>query len=197
MTDFLIYSILVIITPGPNTILSMRNGIDYGFRRGIRFNYGHFAGFFAVMFLCLTVSKTLLSFLPQAKPVLLVLGIGYMLYQAWKCLTWKEIPDGEEGAADGGSGGRNLVIQGFLLQFINVKCLIFGISVFSNYVLTWGLPSYGQILVCLFLAVTAFACGILWLAAGSVLKRFFSRHRRILGIAMAAALVYCAVRMAL
>ena len=139
MADFLIYALLVIITPGPNTIMSMRNGIEYGFRKGIRFNYGHFAGFFAVMLLCLALSKTLLTYLPQAKPVLLVLGIAYMLYQAWKCLTWRDVPeaagagtpDGGSELPDGGgekpgrafSGARSLALQGFLLQFINVKCI--------------------------------------------------------------------------
>ena len=44
MLDYLIYLIVMSITPGPNPILSMANAAEVGLRRGIRLNFGMLAG---------------------------------------------------------------------------------------------------------------------------------------------------------
>ena len=194
MLDFFLYVIITIITPGPNTIMSMKNGLAYGFRRGIWFNFGHCAGFAVVMTLCLLFSKTLLAWLPQAKPVLLAVGVLYMLWQAYKCLTMTAI-SGSRVNEEHLPPRAFLVRQGFFLQFVNVKVILFGISVFSNYILNWSLSPAGQFGFCLVLAGIAFLCGILWLAGGTAMRRLFVRFLRPLGILMASALVYCAVRL--
>lgn len=194
LLNFYIYVIITIVTPGPNTIMSMKNGISYGFRRGIWFNYGHGVGFAIDMLICLIFSETLLKHLPAARPVMLAIGVLYMLYQAYKCLT---MPAVEEGEADRASlpSRFSLVRQGLLLQFVNVKVLIFGMSAFSNYILKWDLPAGRSYIYCVILAVIAFFCGVLWLTAGAAMRKLFTRYRRPVSIAMAAALVYCAVRL--
>ena len=194
LINFYIYVIITIITPGPNTIMSMKNGISYGFRRGIWFNFGHWAGFIIDMLACLIFSETLLDHLPAARPVMLGIGVLYMLYQAYKCLRMPAIAEGQDEAANLPSRA-SLVRQGLLLQFVNVKVLIFGMSAFSNYILKWNLTTGRTYSYCVILATVAFLCGVVWLIGGAAMRKLFTRYRRPVSIAMTAALVYCAVRL--
>jgi threonine/homoserine/homoserine lactone efflux protein len=57
--SFLPYIFIVAYTPGPNNIMSMNNAKNVGFKKGIVFNFGIFAGFFVVMLLCLVFSTYL------------------------------------------------------------------------------------------------------------------------------------------
>ena len=47
--SFASYIIIVAFTPGPNNIMSMNNAKNVGFKKGLIFNFGMFAGLFTVM----------------------------------------------------------------------------------------------------------------------------------------------------
>ena len=60
---FLTYAILTTITPGPNTIVSMSNGSQRGFFRGISLNVGMWCGFTIVMMGCAVLTGGLAAML--------------------------------------------------------------------------------------------------------------------------------------
>jgi threonine/homoserine/homoserine lactone efflux protein len=70
----------VAYTPGPNNVMSMNNAKNVGFRKGIHFNLGIFAGFFVVMILCLLFSAVLYTIVPKIQLPMKILGAGYMVY---------------------------------------------------------------------------------------------------------------------
>ena len=185
---FLTYAVVTTSTPGPNTLMSMSNGSQLGFRRALPFNCGILAGFSLVMILCTMLCSTLSTMLPVVKKPMLVIGAAYLLYLAWR--TWRR-----DGVADAGAV-RSGFVSGFLLQFVNPKIYIYCIVAMEGYVL----PVYaGKPVVllgfALLLAVIGFSFTLCWSAFGSLLRQLFSKHARVINSCMALALVWCAAKL--
>ncbi len=183
---FIPFILITAYTPGPNNIMSLSNASRFGFRKSFPFNLGILAGFLIVMFLCALFSAGLYSLVPKIKPVMLVAGAGYMLYLAWK--IWKSDPNIQVEDTKGSS-----FLAGFLLQFINPKIYIYGITAMSSYIL----PVYqAPVILAGFIALLSlvgFSGTVCWAVFGSVFARLFRERRKPLNIVMALLLVYCAV----
>ena len=183
--SFLTYAIITAVTPGPNNIMSMSNGIRKGFRGALPFNLGILTGFSLVMLLCTAFCRLLSSFIPRIKLPMLLAGACYMLYLAWE--TFRSSASVESSHSHDG------FLPGLLLQFINPKIYIYCIMSMEAYIL----PYYaGQSLLlfgfALLLAFIGFVFTLLWSAFGSGFKWLFSRHARMVNTVMALLLVYCA-----
>jgi len=182
---FLTYIIIVAITPGPNNIMSMNNAIQKGFRKAMPFNFGIFFGFVFVISLCTVFSSLLFALIPRIQFPMKMLGAAYMLYLAVKPF----LPSQKKEVKD--FSGSFLI--GAILQLINPKLMIYGITAISSFILPW----YTELPILAFfiflLSFTGFACTVCWSFFGSLLSKIFTRYRRIINIVMALLLVYCVV----
>ncbi|WP_462362643.1 LysE family transporter [Pyramidobacter porci] len=183
---FLSYVLVSTFTPGPNNISSMSNAGRYGFGASLRYRLGIFCGFFAVQLLAALFSATLLDYIPAAQPYMLALGAAYILWMAWKTLTSRS--GGEETSA-----ADNAFLSGMLLQFVNVKGLIYAMTIMSTFVLPCVRSLPVLILFALGLAGTAFVSVNCWAAFGAAFSRALRRHERAANAVMALLLVYCAL----
>ena len=183
--SFLTYAIITAVTPGPNNIMSMSNGIRKGFRGALPFNLGILTGFSLVMLLCTAFCSLLSSFIPRIKLPMLLAGACYMLYLAWE--TFRSSASVESSHSHDG------FFFFFFLQFINPKIYTYCIMSMEAYIL----PYYADQSLLLFgfallLAFIGFVFTLLWSAFGSGFKWLFSRHARMVNTVMALLLVYCA-----
>jgi cysteine/O-acetylserine efflux protein len=183
---FLSYVMLTTFTPGPNNIMSMSNAARVGFRRTLRFTGGVFTGFFAVMALSCAFSLTLYAALPNVKPVMTGIGAAYILWLAWKTATAR--PHDEDTKSGTGS-----FVSGALLQFLNPKAILFGITVASTFLVPYYRSSLVLAGFCLFMATVSFISTSCWAMFGSVFERFLAANHRVVSWVMAGLLVYCAV----
>lgn len=184
--SFLLYVFITTFTPGPNNIMSMSNAARMGLRKAFPFNLGVLCGFTVVMVLCALFSAGLYALVPKITLPMQIIGAAYMLYLAVKIYhSALTVADEEPHSAS--------FITGALLQFVNVKMIIYGIMAMSTYILpyTSSLP----LLACfaLGLAVIGFSSTMCWALFGSLFYRLFTRHQRIINTVMALLLVYCAV----
>jgi threonine/homoserine/homoserine lactone efflux protein len=161
----------------------MNTATKIGFRRTIPFNCGIFLGTFIVMILCTLFSAALYTLIPRIQLPMKIIGAGYILFLVWKTLS----------STFEGRSGTGSFVSGILLQFINPKIIIYGITSLSSFIL----PIYrdGIILAgfAALLASSALIGTLCWSGFGSLFKRVFSEHGRLVGIVMALLLVYCAV----
>lgn len=185
---FLAYIFITAYTPGPNNIMSMSIAGRYGFKKSMRFNLGILCGFSAVMALCTLFSAALYSILPAVKPYMLVVGALYMLYLAWK--TWKSPGHLQSETAKDKSSS---FVSGMLLQFVNVKVIIYGITAMSSYILPNFHDPAIYALFALLLCFVGFSGTLCWSAFGSLFSRLFMRHTKLINAILALLLVYCAV----
>ena len=165
--------------------MSMNNAIQRGFRKALPFNFGIFAGFVFVLILCTVFSTLLFTIIPRIQFPMKILGASYMLYLAIKPF----LPSRKREAKD----SRGSFLIGAVLQLINPKLMIYGITAISSFILPW----YTDIPILAFfiflLSFVGFACTICWSFFGSLLSKIFSKYGRIINIVMALLLVYCVV----
>lgn len=185
-TQFLIFSLSTISTPGPNNIMCMSSGSSVGFRKTFPLNLGVWLGLSIVIFITAMFCNVLSSWLLQYQMYILILGAIYILYLAYKTATQPELQ--EDNYVARGFG------RGLTLQFVNAKTFMYVILSMETYIL----PYYaGNILAlsgfALLQAFIGFGFTVLYAVGGSVFKVLFGRYRRITNIVMALALVYCAV----
>jgi len=182
---FLSYVVVTTFTPGPNNIMSMSNASRYGFRRSMRFTTGVCAGFFLVIGLSIVFTVALFRAIPTIKPVMTVIGAAYILWLAYKTVTSK--PHDESGA------GQNTFVSGVLLQFLNPKAILFGITVASTFLVPYyhSVPVFVAFAAAL--ALLSLVSTSLWALFGSVFERFMAKNHTAVGWVMGALLVYCAI----
>ncbi len=186
LNAFMIYVIVTAITPGPNNILSMSMAGRYGLKKSLPFNLGIWLGFSIVILLCTMFSALLYNLIPRPKPYMLALGAAYMLYLAYKIWT--------SGANIGEKdGGKASFLAGMLLQFVNPKGMIYGITSMSVYILPYFQAPMILIGFALMLSTVGFLCTLCWSAFGAVFKKLMAGHAKWINGIMALLLVYCAV----
>ncbi|NLD83759.1 MAG: lysine transporter LysE, partial [Clostridiales bacterium] len=81
---------------------------------------------------------------------------------------------------------------GMLLQFVNVKCFLYGITALSSFVLPYYSSPLAVALFVVLLSVIGFVSTVCWALFGAAFERFFQRHARLLNAAMALLLVWSA-----
>jgi len=167
--------------------MAMSNGLHTGFKRTIRFLGGVFTGFILVMLICGLVNFVLLSLLPSIKLWLNLLGAGYMLYLAYYVITTKPHNDEEP------NQGLNTFKAGFSMQFINLKGILYGVTVFSNFIIPNYQSPFAILLFAFFLGSMGLLATSSWAAFGVAFRTFFSKYARVINIVMGLLLIYSAV----
>lgn len=187
LSAFISYVIITIFTPGPNTIMSMTNAAHYGLKKSYPFNIGIFVGFFIIMMLCSFFSVALFRFIPSIKPVMTYIGAAYILWLAWK------IYNNKPHAVEENKSNTATFRSGLLLQFFNIKVILFGITVVSTFIIpyynSWvDLSAFSALLALISLSAT-----FCWAIFGSIFQKILVKHEKSFNIIMSLLLVYCAV----
>ncbi len=187
VVSFLLYVFVTSFTPGPNNIMAMLFANKYGFKKTLRFCFGVGAGFFVIMLLASYFNLLLHNFIPKIELPMMILGAGYMLYLAVKIVTSKNSENDDE------TGKYNSFMAGMLLQFVNPKGVLYGITVMGTFILPYHTSNVSLLFFSLFLAVVGFMSTSSWSLFGSVFQTFLSKYRNQFNIVMALLLVYSAV----
>jgi len=85
----------------------------------------------------------------------------------------------------------------FLLQFVNVKIILYGITALSTFVIPFTSSKVWIILVSVLLALIGAFGNLCWAAAGHLFLVLLRRHGRLVNMILAGALVLVAVDMLL
>jgi cysteine/O-acetylserine efflux protein len=182
---FVSFVLVTTFTPGPNNIMSMSNAVRCGFRRSVPFTVGVGAGFFAIVGLSIAFTIALYQAIPTIKPVMTIIGAAYILWLAFKTVT--------SSPHDAKAGGQSTFVSGMLLQFLNPKAILYGLTAASTFIV----PYYHSVPVLVGFAVALALISIVstscWAMFGSVFQRFMTQNHRVVNYVMGALLVYCAV----
>lgn len=184
---FLSFVAITTFTPGPNNIMSMANASRCGFRRSLRFTSGVCAGFFLIVALSIVFTIALYNAIPSIKPVMTVIGAGYILWLAYKTVT-ASAPHGDEN-----QGESATFVSGMVLQFLNPKAILYGLTAASQFIVPYYHSPAVLVGFAAFLAIVSFVSTSCWAAFGSVFQRFMAENHRVVAYVMGALLVYCAI----
>lgn len=188
--SFFIYTVLTALLPGPNNILALNSVQNRGYKNTRYLLLGIYGGFTFVMLAAAYISKVATTSFEPLLNWLKYLGVAYLLYLAWVVANSKKVESKPENTSN--MDLKADFWKGFLLQLVNVKIIIYGITAFSSFVF----PHFDDFEIILGFALLISFIGStatwIWALAGKELSSFLNRHAAIVNRVMALLLVYCA-----
>jgi threonine/homoserine/homoserine lactone efflux protein len=174
-----------LVTPGPNNLMLMTSGLNYGFRRTLPHFWGVAIGFALMVLLVGLGLGTVFMRYPALYTALKYAGALYLLYLAWEIATAGPIEDGEHGR------GRPITfLQALAFQWVNPKAWVMAVGAVSTYAGIAPFPWNMFVIAGMFGLLGCGSSGI-WVAFGTALKPVLTDPRavRIFNVAMALLLV--------
>ncbi len=184
----ILYLAATAFTPGPNNLMCMYLGANYGLRGSRKFITASMASVFVKALLCGLLNVALASVIPNVVPVLKWAGAAYMLY-----LGWTMLKSGMKQEETAEKQGESTYSAGILLQILNMKSWVSALSLFSVYVVPYTTELKAIVAgACIMLGLLIVA-SLSWCLFGRVIKNVYNKYKLPLSIVMALSLVYCAV----
>ncbi len=115
ITALAAFALVTSITPGPNNLMLMASGANFGFRRTLPHMLGVGIGFTVMIVLVGVGLAQIFDTYPQSQTALKIASIAYLLYLAWKIANAAP-PSKAEGA-----GTPITFLQAALFQWVNPK----------------------------------------------------------------------------
>src|SRR5215203_3871428 len=112
--DFLLTSLIVIISPGTGMLYTLAAGLSRGARASIVAAFGCTLGIVPHMAAAITGLAALLHASATAFQLLKYLGVAYLLYMAWSTLREKGALSVEEESAP--RSDRQVIVSGVLIN---------------------------------------------------------------------------------
>jgi threonine/homoserine/homoserine lactone efflux protein len=156
------------MTPGPNNLMLMASGANFGLRRTVPHMLGISLGHMFMVFLVGIGLGQLLESYPALNWIMLVLSTAYLLYLAWKIATAAP-PEAREA-----TGNPFTFLQAAAFQWVNPKAWYMAIYAIANYVPD-GSGWRGALLVAGVFAMTNLPSVSVWAALGTQVKRLLDR----------------------
>lgn len=175
------------ITPGPNNMMLLASGVNFGFRRTIPHMLGISAGFTSLLAGTGAGLGALLTAFPAAHMALKFTGAAYLLWLAWKIGTARSLGSGNAPAKP------LTVLQASAFQWVNVKAWVMAVTAVAVYTSPQQPLLSTGIVVAVFAAVNL-PCISSWAAFGQALRGFLADPVRLkwfniaMGLALAATL---------
>lgn len=164
---------VTLITPGPNNILLMASGLNFGARRTQPHLVGVAVGFaFMTLLVGLGVGQLFVAY-PTAYTVLKYVGAAYLLYLAWAIANSGQLEPGGVG------GGKPLTfLQAAAFQWVNPKAWVMAIGASASYAAVAPFPWNAALMAGLF-GVLGFVSSGVWVVFGLSLRRILTSPRAV------------------
>lgn len=185
--NFFIYSVINAFTPGPGNILALNTVTNYGYKKGRPLYWGIFAGYYVVQVICAIFVFGVSTFLPDVLGIMKYIGAAYILWLAVHIALSKPITSTVEKSAS--------FLKGFLLQFVNVKIYLFGITALTGYVTEYSASLWVLLLFEIIIATIGTIATLTWIGMGVLIQRAYQKYYRVINIILALTLSECVYSM--
>lgn len=177
------------ITPGPNNLMLMASGINFGVNRTIPHMLGVALGF---TFMIVLVGLGVMTFIEAVPGSILVITMAsgiYLLYMAWKIATTDAAP-AENGGTAGGSKPFTF-LQAALFQWVNPKAWTMALTAISAYA-PKSQGWVGVVIVAAVFGIINLPSTSVWAVMGAKMRRFLGDPVRLRAFNIVAALLLVA-----
>ncbi len=182
LAAFVVFAVATLFTPGPNNIMLMASGLNFGLSRTLAHGFGVPLGFgFMVLVVGFGLGAVFAAY-PLAYQVLKYVGAAYLLYLAWRIANATK--------AHGDARARPMTfLEGAAFQWVNAKAWVMAIGAVTAYAGIAAFP-FNTVLIAAIFTVLGTASSFTWVFFGTGLKRIVNDPRsvRIFNLVMAALL---------
>ncbi len=170
-TAFLVLATAMSFSPGPNTTLSTALAANHGLRRAMPFVCAVPIGWGALLALCALGLGALVVAVPLLGWAVKLLGVGYLLWLAFR-LAFKTPP--VLAGAPAAAGTVVTFWQGVALQFVNIKAWMLALSIVSGWIAGHADAPLRFAIVLPVMLVFAFASNLVYALVGSLLRAWLA-----------------------
>jgi threonine/homoserine/homoserine lactone efflux protein len=185
-----LFSFVSSITPGPNNMMMLASGVNFGFRRSVPHWLGICGGFTFMLCAVGLGLHTLLADHPALYDVLRYAGSAYLVWMAWRLATASASPAVQDDDAPHSEARPLGVLAAAAFQWVNPKAWVMAVTAMSTYLPARAQPT-DVLAVALLFGVINLPCVACWAGGGAALRRFLQDplRLRIFNISMALALL--------
>lgn len=188
IASYLVYSLVTAYTPGPNNVVALHAVSRFGWSTGRKVLLGMTVGFFIVMLICGLSCYLLAGFIPSLVEILKYIGAAYI---AWLGVHIMRSSPSE-------SSAKNFSFwSGFCLQFVNVKIILYAVTIYTAYVIPKSFSPESLFFHALVISCIGISGFWTWAEMGKVFQKFLQKYFLPFNVAMGLILIYCAVQLLL
>lgn len=182
-----IFAASTTVTPGPNNIMMMSSGVNFGLKRSLPHLLGICLGFPLMVAGVGIGFGSLFEKFPLIHEIIKVSGVLYLIYLAYLVAT--SAPSSLEGSTK--EAKPLTFMQAALFQWVNPKAWVMATGAVAAYTT----QDTGMMLQVMFIAlsflIVSLPCVGIWLIGGTWLKRFLKevKYQRAFNVSMATLLV--------
>jgi threonine/homoserine/homoserine lactone efflux protein len=170
LAPFLLFCLIATVTPGPNNMINLAQGVRRGFWSAMPFAIGTGFGVGSLLFAVALGLGAAVASAPAIATVMRIATTAYLLYLAWTIATSGPITDDQPVPVIGFWGGI-----GF--QWINPKTWASSMTMATTY-LPASPSLQGAFVAAAVFCVIAWIAQPIWIGFGTALKRLFTVPRR-------------------
>jgi threonine/homoserine/homoserine lactone efflux protein len=180
----MLFALASSVTPGPNNLMLMTSGVNFGFKLTLPHMFGVSLGFVFMAILVGLGIMQLFDTFSVTYDILRVLSVLYMLYLALKIAS----SSGSIGNVKSKSRPMTF-LQAVMFQWVNPKAWTMALTAISVYAPTKSF--YSVVLASIIFGLVNFPCIACWTALGTKIKGLLNQPIRlkIFNISMAVLLV--------
>jgi len=182
---YILFASAAAFTPGPNNVMLMTSGLNYGFQRSLAHLAGVTIGYSVMLGLVGLGLGAVFTAYPILQTILKYAGAAYLTWLAYVIATSKPT-DAQSAAA-----GMPMTFTGAaLFQLVNVKGWVIAVGSVSAYAAIASYP-WNMIVLATIVCVITLGSSLTWLLFGTALQSLVKSPRaiRIFNIAMAVLLL--------
>lgn len=172
LTALTLFAFVSSITPGPNNLMLMSSGANFGLRKTIPHALGVGIGFTLMIVLVGLGIIQIFDRFPASYTILKVLSIVYLLYLAFKIAT-----SDSAGKVDKKKSEPFSFIQAAMFQWVNPKAWTMALTAVSVYASSSDIESV--LLVAIVFGLINFPCISVWAVMGQKMQRWLTNQRRL------------------
>ncbi|WP_020409916.1 LysE family translocator [Hahella ganghwensis] len=184
LVSALLFALVSTVTPGPNNIMVMTSGLNYGVYRTLPHFFGICLGFPTMVVAVGVGLGALFEEVPLLHTIIKIVGITYLLYLAYKIAMTRS------GPSDTGSSRPLTFIQAALFQWVNPKAWVMAVGAMAAFTTVNGEVLSQSLWISSAFLLVSFPCVGLWLVGGAAMRNWLSQPRqlRLFNITMASLL---------
>lgn len=172
LVAFATFAFVSSITPGPNNLMLIASGANFGLRRTIPHMLGIGIGFTVMMVLVGVGLIGLFDAVPASYTILKIVSVAYLLWLAWK------IANAAAPGTRGRASGRPLTfLQAAAFQWVNPKAWTMALTAITVYAPDRSLAAIG--LVALVFGLINLPTVSTWTLIGQQMQKLLTDERRL------------------
>lgn len=169
LSSLALFCFVATATPGPNNVMLMTSGLNFGVKPTLPHWLGVCVGF-PIMALAVALGcSVLFERFPVVQQLIEVLGVSYLLYLAWRIATTK--PQVNE------STNRKPLtfIQALVFQWVNPKAWVMATSAIATFAIFKDKPYLNAVSVAVVFLLVEFPATGAWVFCGAWLRKLIQK----------------------